>query len=194
MPFYATIFNLRSKVDLIWTRCIRPVKAQFVQLNKITKKLNIDLCPFFCHWKEGLFLLKSWNKNMGVTALVFAAGQHAQKVCTTCASSDFERGLGRVSKWNVCERGKKALKNRFSRIYIEISQLERNGIKMVLKWESKWDSTSLTSTIDVLLKKVELSNTLTACVMHISNTLGNTINVVFLVGWMLAADVVSFRR
>ena len=25
----------------------------------------------------------------------------------------FERGLGRVSKWHVCERGKKALKNPF---------------------------------------------------------------------------------
>ena len=25
----------------------------------------------------------------------------------------FERGLGRVSKWHVCERGKKVLKNQF---------------------------------------------------------------------------------
>ena len=47
MPFYATVFNLRSKVDLIWTRCIRPVKVQSVQFSKIAKKLNIDLCPFF---------------------------------------------------------------------------------------------------------------------------------------------------
>ena len=49
MPFYATVFTLRSKVDLIWTRCIRPVKAQSVQFSKIAKKLNIDLCPFFYH-------------------------------------------------------------------------------------------------------------------------------------------------
>ena len=47
MPFYATVFTLRSKVDLIWTRCIWPVKAQSVQFSKIAKKLNIDLCPFF---------------------------------------------------------------------------------------------------------------------------------------------------
>ena len=47
MPFYATVFNLRSKVDLIWTLCIRPVKAQPVQFSKIAKKLNMDLCLFF---------------------------------------------------------------------------------------------------------------------------------------------------
>ena len=47
MPFYATVFNLRSKVDLIWTRCIRPVKAQSVQFSKIANKLNMDLCLFF---------------------------------------------------------------------------------------------------------------------------------------------------
>ena len=49
MPFYATVFALRSKVDLIWTRCIRPVKVQSVQFSKIAKKLNIDLFPFFYH-------------------------------------------------------------------------------------------------------------------------------------------------
>ena len=47
MPFYATVFNLHPKVDLIWTRYIRPVKAQSVQFSKIAKKLNTDLCQFF---------------------------------------------------------------------------------------------------------------------------------------------------
>ena len=163
MPFYATVFTLRSKVDLIWTRCIRPVKAQSVQFSKIAKKLNIDLCQFFYLWKEALFLLKSWNKKMGVTVLVFAVEQHAQKVRATCVSSDFERGLGRISKWHVCERGKKALKNPF------FQNLHRD-ITVRTLWKSKWDSTSLTSTIGVLPKKVELSNMRTAYVMHIPNT------------------------
>ena len=68
---------------------------------------------------------------MGFTVLVFAA--ELQKVRTKCIFSDFVRGLGRVSKWHVCGRGKKALKKPFYRIYIEISQLGRNVIKMALK-------------------------------------------------------------
>ena len=59
MPFNALIFTLRSKVELNWTRAIRPVMAQSVQFSKIAKKLNIDLCPFFSHRKEALSLLKS---------------------------------------------------------------------------------------------------------------------------------------
>ena len=168
MPFYATVFSLRSKVDLIWPRCIRPLKARSVQFSKIAKKLNIDLCPFFYHWKEGLFLLKSWNKKWGSPYSFLRQGSMRRKCAPHAFPPIFEGGLGRVSKWHVCERGKKVC---FSRIYIEISQLERNVIKMVLKWKSKWDSTSLTSTIEVLRKKVELSNTRTAYVMHIPNTL-----------------------
>ena len=57
MPFYATVFTLRSKVDLIWTRCIRPVKAQSVQFSKIAKKLNIDLCQFFFLALKGSIVL-----------------------------------------------------------------------------------------------------------------------------------------
>ena len=49
MPFYALVFTLRFKVDLIWTRAIRLVIAQSVQFSKIAKKLNIDLCQFFSH-------------------------------------------------------------------------------------------------------------------------------------------------
>ena len=59
MRFNALVFNLRSKVELNWTRAIRPVIAQSVQFSKIAKKLNIDLCQFFSHRKEALSLLKS---------------------------------------------------------------------------------------------------------------------------------------
>ena len=59
MPFNVLVFTLRSKVELNWTRAFRPVMAQSVQLSKIAKKLNIDLCQFFAHRKEALFLLKS---------------------------------------------------------------------------------------------------------------------------------------
>ena len=48
---------------------------------------------------------------MGITVLVFAV--ELQKVRANAFSLIFERGLGRVSKWNVCERRKKVLKNPF---------------------------------------------------------------------------------
>ena len=59
MPFSAFVFTLRSKVELNWTRAIRPVIAQSIQFSKIVKKLNIDLCQFFSHREEALSLLKS---------------------------------------------------------------------------------------------------------------------------------------
>ena len=59
MPFNALIFTLRSKVELNWTRAIRPLMAQSVQLSKITKKLSIDLSQLFSHRKEALSLIKS---------------------------------------------------------------------------------------------------------------------------------------
>ena len=59
MPFNTLVFTLRSKVELNWTRAIRPVIAQFVQFSKIAKKLNVDLCQFFSHRKEAPSLLKS---------------------------------------------------------------------------------------------------------------------------------------
>ena len=49
MPLNALVFALRSKVDLIWVRTIRPFKAQSVQFSKIAKKLNIDLWQFVSH-------------------------------------------------------------------------------------------------------------------------------------------------
>ena len=59
MPFNALVLTLRAKVQLNWTRAIRPVIAKSVQFSKIAKKMNIDLCQFFSHRKEGLSLLKS---------------------------------------------------------------------------------------------------------------------------------------
>ena len=59
IPFNVPVLILRSKVELNWTRAIRPVIAQSVQVSKIAKKLNIDLCQFFSHRKEALSLLKS---------------------------------------------------------------------------------------------------------------------------------------
>ena len=58
-PFSAPVFALRSKVELNWTRAIRPVIAQSVQFSEIAKKLNIDLGKFLSHRKEALSLLKS---------------------------------------------------------------------------------------------------------------------------------------
>ena len=55
----APVFILRSKVELNWTRAIRPVIAQSVKFSKTAKKLNIDLCQFFSHQKKALSLLKS---------------------------------------------------------------------------------------------------------------------------------------
>ena len=56
MPFNAPVFTLRSKVELNWTRAIRPVKAQSIQFSNIAKKLNIDLCQFFSHQKKAMSL------------------------------------------------------------------------------------------------------------------------------------------
>ena len=47
MRFNAPVFTLRSKVELNWTRAIRPVIAQSVLFSEIAKKLNIALCKFF---------------------------------------------------------------------------------------------------------------------------------------------------
>ena len=59
MPFIALVFTLCSKVELNWTRAIRPpVIAQSVQFSKIAKKLNIDLCQFFFSSKESTVLIK----------------------------------------------------------------------------------------------------------------------------------------
>ena len=71
MPFNALVFTLRSKVELNWTRAIRPVIAQSAQFDKIAKKLNIDFCQIFSHRKEALSLLKSLNKKNGSNSTRF---------------------------------------------------------------------------------------------------------------------------
>ena len=81
---------------------------------------------------------------MRVTVLVFVA--ELQKVRTTCIFSVIERWLGRVQNGMYVEEGKRHYIIRFFRIYVEISQLGRNVIKMALKWKSKRDSIRLTST------------------------------------------------
>ena len=100
---------------------------------------------------------------MGVTVLVFAAGQHAQKVCTTCISFDFWERTGASFKVACMWKGQERIKNPF------LQNLHRD-ITVRTQWKSKLDSTGLTSTIEVLRKKVELSNTRTAYVMHSPNS------------------------
>ena len=58
MLFNALVFTLRSKVELNWTRAIRPVIAQSVQFNRIAKKLNIDLSQFFFSPKGSTVLIE----------------------------------------------------------------------------------------------------------------------------------------
>ena len=98
--FFALVFTLRSKVNLILTRAIGPITAQSAQFSKIVKKMNIDSCQFFSHWKEALLLLKSWNK------IWESPYSCLRQSCRKCAPHAFfpisERGLGRVSKWHVC--------------------------------------------------------------------------------------------
>ena len=59
IPFNVPVLILRSKVELNWTRAIRPMIAQSVQFSNIGKKRNIDLCQFFSHRKEAMSSLKS---------------------------------------------------------------------------------------------------------------------------------------
>ena len=63
---------------------------------------------------------------MGVTVLVFAVEQHAQKVRTTCISFDFWERTGASFKVACMWKGQESIKNPFYRIYIEISKLGRN--------------------------------------------------------------------
>ena len=96
MRFNALVFTLRSVI------------AQSVQLSKIAKKLNIDLCQFFSHRKEALSLLKSWNKKMGVTVLVFAV--ELQKVRTKCIFLDFWDWTGASFKIECLRKWEESIK------------------------------------------------------------------------------------
>ena len=111
MPSYALVLTLRSKVDLIWRSALQLVIAQSIPLSKIVKKKNIDFCKFFSHLREALFLLKLWNKKWGS---LYSFLRHQCRKCAPHAFSPIiKTGLGRVSKWQVCGRGKKAQNNPF---------------------------------------------------------------------------------
>ena len=58
MPFNAFVFTLRSKVELNWTRAIRPVIAQSVQFSKIAKKTEHRFVPIFFSSRGSTVLIK----------------------------------------------------------------------------------------------------------------------------------------
>ena len=58
IPFNAHVFILRSKVELNWTRAIRPVIAQSVQFSKIAKKTEHRFVPIFFSSKGSTVLIK----------------------------------------------------------------------------------------------------------------------------------------
>ena len=58
IPFNAPFIILRFKVELNWTRAIRPVIALSVQFSKC-QKTEHRFVPIFSHRKEALSLLKS---------------------------------------------------------------------------------------------------------------------------------------
>ena len=102
MPFNALVFTLRSKVELNWTRAIRPVIAQTVQFG------NIDLCQFFFSSKGSTVLIKIMNLKKGVTVLVFAV--QLRKVRTKCIFSDFRERTGASFKIECVRKGEESIK------------------------------------------------------------------------------------
>ena len=129
MPFFALVFTLRSKVDLILTRAIGPIIAQSVQFSKIVKKLNKDWWQYFSHWKEALFLLKSWNEIWGVNVLLFTA--ELQKVRTKYIFSDFWERTGASFKMACMWKGEESIKNPFlqnlHRVITVRTQCDKDG-------------------------------------------------------------------
>ena len=82
---------------------------------------------------------KHWSKNHEIKN-----GGHRTRFCDRATESEhqmyflrFLRGLGRVSKWHVCGRGKKALKNPFlQHIHRDITvntQCDKDGAKIKIK-------------------------------------------------------------
>ena len=84
MPFYALVFNLCSKVDLILTRAFRLVRAQSVQFSKIAKKTEHGCMPISFSLKGSTVLINHEIKNGGHRT----RAAELQKVCTTCIFSD----------------------------------------------------------------------------------------------------------
>ena len=84
----------RLKLDTLY---LTHYSSICTNLSKIAKKLNIDLCQFFSHWKEALFLLKPWNKN----------GGHRTRFCTRAAESVHQMHFLRVLRedWGEFQNG-----------------------------------------------------------------------------------------
>ena len=81
--------------------------AQSVQFSKTAKKLNIDLCQSFSHRKEGLSLLKSWNKKGGHRTRFYG---RAEKVRTKCIFLDFWERTGASFKIECMWKGEESIK------------------------------------------------------------------------------------
>ena len=133
--FLPLFFTLRSKVGLILTRATGTIIAQSAQFSKIVKKLNIDSCQFFSHWKEALVLLKSWNK-IWSSPYSFLR-QSCRKYAPHAFSPIFERGSGASFRRHLCGRGKKVLKNPFlQNLHRDITvraQCDKDGAWMKIK-------------------------------------------------------------
>ena len=97
-------FMLQSRLNLD-TRFSTRYSSIRTLFSKIAKKLNIDLCQFFSHWKEALFLLKSWNKKWGSPYLFLR--QSCRKCTQHAFSLIIERGLARVSNSMYVEGGRR---------------------------------------------------------------------------------------
>ena len=84
----------RLKLDTLY---LTHYSSICTNLSKIAKKLNIDLCQFFSHWKEALFLLKPWNKN----------GSHRTRFCSRAAESVHQMHFLRVLRedWGEFQNG-----------------------------------------------------------------------------------------
>ena len=59
LPFNVLVFTLRSKLDLIWTRAIRPVIAQSAQFGKIAfSQLHFDNATSDALFHVGHFVMR----------------------------------------------------------------------------------------------------------------------------------------
>ena len=118
--------------------------AQSVQFSKIAKKLNIDLSQFFLIERKHC---PYWNHET-------KDGGHRTRFCGSCRkcspkafSSICGRGLGRDSKWHVCERGKKIIKNSFlQNLHRDITVRTQCATRSVLIMKIKMSKYKLTST------------------------------------------------
>ena len=105
MPFYALVFTLCSKVDLISTSAFRLVIAQSVQF---CQKTEHRVMPIFFSLKGSTALIRIMKKKRGVTVLIFAA--ELQKVHTTCIFSDYWERTGTSFQMACMWKGEEGIK------------------------------------------------------------------------------------